>query len=127
MSYFTFSSFPPQMLEQKARVLEVYLNQANGHFEIAIYARALEHFCTILCYCVAGIDSIAEKEANRVLTVYVKASLLNFFISLFPAFIRSRCSNRSLSLISPSGCRGFRVKKLYRFFFNFENILNMYI
>jgi len=41
MSYFTFSPFPPQMLGQKARVLEVYLNQANGHFEIAIYARVL--------------------------------------------------------------------------------------
>ena len=83
MSYFTLSLFPPQMLEQKARVLEVYLNQEKVHFEIAKYARALEHFCTTLCHCVAGIDSIAEKKANRVLTVHVKASLLNFLFLFF--------------------------------------------
>ena len=54
------------MLEQKARVLEVYLNQEKVHFEIAIYARALEHFCTTLCHCVAGIDSIAEKKKRQI-------------------------------------------------------------
>ena len=52
------------------------------------------HFCIRLCHCAADVDvRVGIKTGKYVVYSVRRGFAAELFISLFPAFTRSRCSN----------------------------------